>query len=266
MREEGLLCRTRRRRKYRSYMGQVGKSSPNLLARDFRGGGPDDQLVTDVTEFKVGGTKLYLSPVVDLYNDEVVAYSISRSPNMKMVLEMLAGLEGRLNGEGTPLLHSDMGWQYQMPAYRLALERMGIASPCPAKETASATRRPRTSSRWSRPSFTTIGRRRPRYLREGFGEVHRLVQQRAHQEAPGRKQPGRVQAQPGRLIHFFCRSGNGVLCTTWMRFSIFFPCPEGPLLTRRAWEMLETSSRLIFIVSRTLAAQIGVFAVSRTGA
>ena len=187
MREEGLLCRTRRRRKYRSYMGQVGKSSPNLLARDFEAEDPMTKLVTDVTEFKVGGTKLYLSPVVDLYNDEVVAYSISRSPNMKMVLEMLAGLEGRLNGEDAPLLHSDMGWQYQMPAYRLALERMGIAR---------------------------LGGRRPRYLREGFGEVHRLVQQRAHQEAPGRKQPGRVQAQPGRLIHFFCRSGNGVLCRT----------------------------------------------------
>lgn len=99
MREEGLLCRTRRRRKYRSYMGQVGKSSPNLLARDFEAEGPMTKLVTDVTEFKVGGTKLYLSPVVDLYNDEVVAYSISRSPNMKMVLEMLAGLEGRLDGE-----------------------------------------------------------------------------------------------------------------------------------------------------------------------
>lgn len=127
MREEGLLCRTRRRRKYRSYMGQVGKSSPNLLARDFEAEGPMTKLVTDVTEFKVGGTKLCLSPVVDLYNDEVVAYSISRSPNMKMVLEMLAGLEGGLDGEGAPLLHSDMGWQYQMPAYRLALERMGIA-------------------------------------------------------------------------------------------------------------------------------------------
>ena len=122
-----MLCRTRRRRKYRSYMGQVGKSSPNLLARDFEAEDPMTKLVTDVTEFKVGGTKLYLSPVVDLYNDEVVAYSISRSPNMKMVLEMLAGLEGRLDGEGAPLLHSDMGWQYQMPAYRLALERMGIA-------------------------------------------------------------------------------------------------------------------------------------------
>ena len=126
MREEGLLCRTRRRRKYRSYMGQVGKSSPNLLARDFEAEDPMTKLVTDVTEFKVGGTKLYLSPVVDLYNDEVVAYSISRSPNMKMVLEMLAGLEGRLNGEDAPLLHSDMGWQYQHESYTSRLEGAGI--------------------------------------------------------------------------------------------------------------------------------------------
>ena len=126
MREEGLLCRTRRRRKYRSYMGQVGKSSPNLLARDFEAEDPMTKLVTDVTEFKVGGTKLYLSPVVDLYNDEVVAYSISRSPNMKMVLEMLAGLEGRLDGEGTPLLHSDMGWQYRHRWWRDRLAGLNI--------------------------------------------------------------------------------------------------------------------------------------------
>ena len=133
MREEGLLCRTRRRKKRRSYMGQVGKSSPNLLARNFEAEDPMTKLATDVTEFKMGGTKLYLSPVVDLYNDEVVTYSISRSPNMKMVLEMLAGLEGGLDGEGAPLLHSDMGWQYQMPTYRLALERMGIAQPMSRK-------------------------------------------------------------------------------------------------------------------------------------
>ena len=95
MREEGLLCRTRRRRRYRSYMGQVGKSSPNLLARDFEAENPMAKPVTDVTEFKVGGTKPCLSPVVDLYNDEIIAYSMSRCPNMKMVLEMLTGPRGQ---------------------------------------------------------------------------------------------------------------------------------------------------------------------------
>lgn len=127
VREEGLLLRTRRRRKRRSYMGRVGKSSPNLLARDFGAEDPMAKPATDVAEFKVGGAKPCLSPVVDPCNDEVVAYSISRSPNMKTVLEMLAGLEGRLDGGDAPLPHSDMGRQHRMPAYRLALERMGIA-------------------------------------------------------------------------------------------------------------------------------------------
>ena len=221
MREEGLLCRTRRRRKYRSYMGQVGKSSPNLPARDFEAEGPMTKLVTDVTEFKVGGTKLYLSPVVDLYNDEVVAYSISRSPNMKMVLEMLAGLEGRLDGEDAPLLHSDMGWQYQMPAYRLALERMGDRPVhVPQRKLPRQREGRKLLLDGQDRALLRLGGRRPRYLREGFGEVHRLVQQRAHQETPGRKQPGRVQAQPGCLIHFFCRSGNGVLCRNGRQFTM----------------------------------------------
>ena len=132
-RELGLDSKTvnqwviKRRRELSGRPDPKAKPRPDLVRRDFKAEDPMTKLVTDVTEFKVGGTKLYLSPVVDLYNDEVVAYSISRSPNMKMVLEMLAGLEGRLDGEDAPLPHSDMGWQHQMPAYRLALERMGIA-------------------------------------------------------------------------------------------------------------------------------------------
>ena len=158
MREEGLLCRTRRRRKYRSYMGQVGKSSPNLLARDFEAEDPMTKLVTDVTEFKVGGTKLYLSPVVDLYNDEVVAYSISRSPNMKMVLEMLAGLGADSMAKMLRCCIRTWAGSTRCPPTGSRSSGWGSPSPCPARETASTTRRPRTSSRWSRPSFTTIGR------------------------------------------------------------------------------------------------------------
>lgn len=65
--------------------------------------------------------------------------------------------DSALDDEGASLLHSDMSRRYQMLAYRLALERMGAARSCPAKGTASTTRRPRTSFRWSRPSSTAIG-------------------------------------------------------------------------------------------------------------
>lgn len=88
---------------------------------------------TDVAEFKACGTKPCLSPVVDPCSDEVVAYSISRPPNMKTAPGMPAGLEGRLDGGDAPLPHSDMGRQHRMPACRLALERTGIARPMPRK-------------------------------------------------------------------------------------------------------------------------------------
>ena len=71
---------------------------------------------------------------------------------------MPAGLEGRLDGGDAPLPHSDMGRQHRMrpPAGSRSSGR-GSPGPRPAKETASTTRRPRTSSRWPRPSFATIG-------------------------------------------------------------------------------------------------------------
>ena len=64
-----------RLKKYRSYRGQVGKVAPNLLERNFEASQPNEKWVTDVTEFKVDGKKLYLSPVMDLYNGEILAYS-----------------------------------------------------------------------------------------------------------------------------------------------------------------------------------------------
>ena len=53
----------------------MGKAAPNLLERNFRASGPNQKWATDVTEFKVDGKKLYLSPVVDLFNGEIVAYA-----------------------------------------------------------------------------------------------------------------------------------------------------------------------------------------------
>ncbi len=61
MKELGLVCRVRMK-KYRSYKGEVGKISPNLLNRDFYAEKPNQKWVTDVTEFSLFGEKLYLSP------------------------------------------------------------------------------------------------------------------------------------------------------------------------------------------------------------
>lgn len=132
MREEGLRCRIRRKR-YDSYRGERGKTAENILDRDFGAEAPMAKLVTDVTEFKVAGGKAYLSPVMDLYNNEIVAWSVARSPNLAQTMEMLDGLEPRL--EGPALLHSDQGWQYQQLAYRRRLGEMGVTQSMSRKAT-----------------------------------------------------------------------------------------------------------------------------------
>jgi putative transposase len=75
MREESRFCQVRRK-KYRSSRGEVGLAAPNVLARDFVASAPNLKWVTDVTEFKVLGQKQYFSPVIDLFNGEVVSYEL----------------------------------------------------------------------------------------------------------------------------------------------------------------------------------------------
>lgn len=113
----GLRSRVRIK-KYQSYRGQSHHVAPNVLARGFDAERPNQKWVTDVTEFNVKGEKLYLSPVMDLYNGEIVAYETSRRPVFKLVGNMLKKALARLKPMERPMLHSDQGWQYQQPNYR----------------------------------------------------------------------------------------------------------------------------------------------------
>ena len=125
MKELGLTCRVRMK-KYRSYKGEVGKIAPNLLNRDFSTEKPDEKWVTDVTEFSMFGQKLYLSPILDLYSEDVVSYTIYDRPVLGMVTEMLEQAFQKIP-EGTNLiLHSDQGWQYQHKQYQKMLKDKGI--------------------------------------------------------------------------------------------------------------------------------------------
>ncbi len=115
-----------RRSKYKSYKGEVGKVAPNILKRNFEANKPFEKLTTDVTEFSVCEEKVYLSPIMDLYNREIISYNISRSPNFWQTKEMLKGLFKKLPSNARPVLHSDQGWQYQMREYQRLLEEHNI--------------------------------------------------------------------------------------------------------------------------------------------
>lgn len=125
MKQEQLTCRLREK-KYRSYRGQPGKVAPNLLNRCFRTKNPNHKWTTDVTEFRLLGKKLYLSPIMDLFNGEIISYTLSKSPNFQQVTEMLRKAFQKIPDNSQLILHSDQGWQYQHKYYQKMLKDKGI--------------------------------------------------------------------------------------------------------------------------------------------
>jgi len=125
MKELGIKCLVRMK-KYKSYRGTVGKIAPNLLDRKFTTDAPNKKWVTDITEFKMFGEKLYLSPVLDLFNGEIISYTIGSRPTYTLVSKMLEMALNRLPEDHQLLLHSDQGWHYQMKHYHHTLKSKGI--------------------------------------------------------------------------------------------------------------------------------------------
>ena len=123
----GLSARIRRKRKYSSYQGEIGKKADNLIQRQFEASKPMEKCYTDVTEFAIPAStqKLYLSLVLDGFNSEIVAYNLSTSPNLEQVKSMLDQAFIEEHYENT-ILHSDQGWQYQHDFYHSFLESKGI--------------------------------------------------------------------------------------------------------------------------------------------
>ena len=115
-----------RRVRYRSYKGEVGRVAANVLERDFSTQAPNRKWATDVTEFKIGDKKAYLSPILDMYNGEIVSYTISDSPDLRMVMNMVNSAIRKVKPQEGLVLHSDQGWHYQHMQYQLALKRNGI--------------------------------------------------------------------------------------------------------------------------------------------
>ena len=112
----------RKKRHYRSYKGEVGRIAPNVIARDFDIDKPNKKWTTDVTQVNIGDAKMYLSPILDMYNGEIISYSISRSPNLKMAMQMLRSAFRKNKDLKGLILHSDQGWHYQHSSYQKMLK------------------------------------------------------------------------------------------------------------------------------------------------
>ena len=121
MGQMGLKAK-RKRQHYRSYKGELGKIAPNVINRNFHTTAPDQKWATDVTQVKIKDRWVYLSPILDMFNGEIVSYVISDSPNLKMVMTMLDKAFKERTVQENRVIHSDQGWHYQHKRYQKALE------------------------------------------------------------------------------------------------------------------------------------------------
>lgn len=125
MKQCGLKCEIRKR-KYRSYKGEIGKVAPNVISRNFKADRPNQKWTTDVTEFALMDQKVYLSPILDMYNGEIISYNISLRPTFAQTMDMLDKAFAKTPDNTGLILHSDQGWQYQMKTYQKRLKNKGI--------------------------------------------------------------------------------------------------------------------------------------------
>ena len=124
--------------KYNSYKGQRGRIADNLLLdeinkydstkiyRNFSANKPNEKWGTDVSMFKIKYGKLYLSPIIDMYDSSVISFNISIDPVFMQIQDMLDKAFNQNSDLNGLILHSDQGWQYQQKPYQLRLQNKGI--------------------------------------------------------------------------------------------------------------------------------------------
>ena len=120
-------------KKYKSYKGKQGKIAPNILKRNFKAEAPNQKWATDITEFNVSGKKLYLSPIIDLFNQEIISYELTERPVFNQVVMMLKKAFKKIPNNTNLTLHTDQGWQYQMKQHQYLLKKKGIIQSMPRK-------------------------------------------------------------------------------------------------------------------------------------
>lgn len=125
MNELGIKSSVRKKR-YRSYKGEVGTIADNIIARNFKTEKPNQKWATDVTEFALFGAKLYLSPIIDLYNGEIISFNLAHHPTLEQTMDMLKKAFKKIPDNTNLILHSDQGWQYQHKNYQYCLKQKGI--------------------------------------------------------------------------------------------------------------------------------------------
>ena len=126
MKEENLIVRAIRQKKYNSYLGEISPAVPNEIQRDFHADKPNKKWLTDITEFKIGEENVYLSPIIDCFDAMPITWTVGTSPNAELVNTMLDNAIALLKGNEHPIVHSDRGCHYRWPGWIQRMNEAGL--------------------------------------------------------------------------------------------------------------------------------------------
>lgn len=126
MKENHLVVKIKKAKKYSSYMGEITKAAENVINRDFHSDRPNQKMVTDITEFSIPAGKVYLSPIIDCFDGMVSAWKISTNPNAELINSMLDEYNKTLKKGEKPIIHSDQGAHYRWPEWISRMDSYGF--------------------------------------------------------------------------------------------------------------------------------------------
>lgn len=126
MKENHLVVKIKKTKKYSSYIGEISKAAENLINRNFHSDKPNQKMLTDITEFSIPAGKVYLSPIIDCFDGMVTAWKISTNPNAELVNSMLDEYHKTLKNGEKPIIHSDRGAHYRWPEWINRMNRYGF--------------------------------------------------------------------------------------------------------------------------------------------
>ena len=121
-----MIVRAIRQKKYNSYLGEISPAVPNEVQRDFHADKPNKKWLTDITEFKIGEEKVYLSPIIDCFDGMPITWTVGTSPNAELVNTMLDNAIVLLKGNEHPIVHSDRGCHYRWPGWIQRMDEAGL--------------------------------------------------------------------------------------------------------------------------------------------
>ena len=126
MKEENLTVPIKKKRKFKSYLGEISPAVDNIIARDFHADRPNIKWLTDLTEFHIQAGVVYLSPIRDCYDGLIVSWTIGTSPDAELVNVMLDGAIETLDDNEKPIVHTDRGAHYRWPGWIYRMNKSGL--------------------------------------------------------------------------------------------------------------------------------------------